>query len=204
MTPMRRGPLGVEQLNEILQRYINPPSPRKGEIEAGGRVFREGDKVMQIRNDYQAEWTVRGQYGIAGQSGQGVFNGDMGKITMADSASGTVEVTFDEARTVLYSSGQLEDLELAYAVTIHKSQGSEYPAVVIPLLAGPAMLMTRNLLYTAVTRARRCVVLVGSKETFHGMEQNEREQLRYTALADRIREIRGIMQKSEDSLNPPT
>lgn len=204
LTPMRRGPLGVEQLNEILQRYINPPSPRKGEIEAGGRVFREGDKVMQIRNDYQAEWTVRGQYGIAGQSGQGVFNGDMGKITMADSASGTVEVMFDEARTVLYSSGQLEDLELAYAVTIHKSQGSEYPAVVIPLLSGPAMLMTRNLLYTAVTRARRCVVLVGSKETFHGMEQNEREQLRYTALADRIREIRGIMQKSEDSLNPPT
>jgi exodeoxyribonuclease V alpha subunit len=200
LTPMRRGPLGVEQLNTILQRYINPPSPGKGEIEAAGHLFREGDKVMQIRNDYQAEWTVRGKYGIAAQSGCGVFNGDMGRITMIDSASGTIEVTFDEARTVLYSGGQLEDLELAYAVTIHKSQGSEYPAVVIPLLSGPAMLMTRNLLYTAVTRARKCVVIVGSKQTFHDMEQNEREQLRYTALADRIGEIRGIQEEQAQVL----
>jgi exodeoxyribonuclease V alpha subunit len=200
LTPMRRGPLGVEQLNGILQRYLNPPSRRKGEIESAGRLFREGDKVMQIRNDYQAEWTVRGKYGIASQSGTGVFNGDMGRITMIDSESGTVEVTFDEARTVLYSGEHLEDLELAYAVTIHKSQGSEYPAVVIPLLSGPSMLMTRNLLYTAVTRARKCVVLVGSKQMFRAMERNEKEQLRYTALADRIREIRGIQEEQAQSL----
>lgn len=198
LTPMRRGPLGVEQLNMILQRYLNPPSGNKEEYETARGLFREGDKVMQVRNDYQAEWVVRGKYGIASQSGTGVFNGDIGKITMIDPPSRTMEVTFDEARVVTYSFDQIDDLELAYAVTIHKSQGSEYPAVVIPLLSGPPMLMTRNLLYTAVTRARKCVVLVGSKKTFREMEQNETEQLRYTALADRIREIRRIREEEPE------
>lgn len=200
LTPTRKGPLGVERLNEILQRYLNPPSDRKEEYESAYGLFREGDKVMQVRNDYQAEWVVRGQHGIAAQSGTGVFNGDMGIISRIDLPSSTLEVVYDGVKTVLYSFEQLEDLELAYAVTIHKSQGSEYPAVVIPLLTGPRMLMTRNLLYTAVTRAKKCVVIVGSKETFRSMEANTSEQRRYTALADRIGEI---LRYSEEDWEPP-
>jgi exodeoxyribonuclease V alpha subunit len=192
LTPMRKGPLGVVTLNTILQRYLNPPSGRKQEFETASGLFREGDKVMQIRNDYQAEWVVRGKYGIEAQTGTGVFNGDIGIITKIEPTSRTMEVTYDEVRVVTYGFEQADDLELAYAVTIHKSQGSEYPAVVIPLLSGPALLMTRNLLYTAVTRAKQCVVIIGSEKTFRAMIQNETEQLRYTGLADRIAERRAI------------
>ena len=191
LTPMRKGALGVERLNEILQRYLNPPSGDKTEKERLRGLFREGDKVMQIKNNYQIEWEARNRYGIAVDKGTGIFNGDMGVIKCIDLTAETVEVLFDEYRTVVYEFSQLDELELSYAVTIHKSQGSEYPAVVIPLLTGPHMLMNRNLLYTAVTRARSCVTLVGSKETFSRMIANASEQARHSGLMERIWEVEG-------------
>ena len=189
LTPMRKGVLGVEHLNEVLQKYLNPESPEKEEHQTARGLFREGDKVMQIKNNYQIEWEARNKYGIAIDKGTGVFNGDMGMVTRIDPQAEIMEVLFDDYRTVSYSFENLEELELAYAVTIHKSQGSEYPAVVIPLLTGPRMLMNRNLLYTAVTRARSCVTLVGSKDTFSMMIANVREQTRYSGLEERIREV---------------
>lgn len=189
LTPMRKGVLGVENLNSILQRFLNPPSPDKAEKETARGIFREGDKVMQIRNNYQLEWEIRGKHGIVAESGMGVFNGDLGTVREINPYSELLTVEFEEGRFVDYEFKQLEELELAYAVTIHKSQGSEYPAVIIPLLGGPRLLMTRNLLYTAVTRARRCVTLVGSDVTFQAMIDNKIEQSRYTTLALRIREF---------------
>ena len=191
LTPMRKGELGVERLNAILQQYLNPPSPTKAEKELPQGIFREGDKVMQIRNDYQMEWEIRGKYGIVGQRGMGVFNGDMGVIREIDLTAETLRVEFEEGREITYPFKQLDELELAYATTIHKAQGSEYPAVVIPLLSGPRMLMTRNLLYTAVTRARQCVVLVGDPACFRAMIANQFEAARYTTLAEQIRKIGG-------------
>ena len=189
LTPMRKGLLGVERLNSILQQYLNPPEREKKEKEHGQGVFREGDKVMQIKNNYQLEWEIRGNYGIPVEKGVGVFNGDTGIIREINSFAEMMTVEFDEKRFVEYSFKQLDELELAYAITIHKAQGSEYPAVVIPLLQGPRMLMNRNLLYTAVTRARKCVTLVGDEKTFYDMENNRMEQDRYTALDVRIKEI---------------
>ncbi len=191
LTPMRKGALGVENLNAILQRYLNPPADDKKEREFSGSLFREGDKVMQIRNNYQLEWEARNNYGIAIEKGTGIFNGDMGIVQKIDFPAEQVEVLFDDYRTVTYGFQQMEELELAYALTIHKAQGSEYPAVVIPLLSGPRMLMNRNLLYTAVTRARACVTVVGSDETFHQMIENAHEQTRYSGLQFRIREVEG-------------
>ncbi|MCQ2508948.1 MAG: ATP-dependent RecD-like DNA helicase [Lachnospiraceae bacterium] len=188
LAPMRKGPLGVENLNVILQKYLNPSSPDKAEKEFGTGLFREGDKVMQIKNDYQLEWEIKGAYGIAVQRGMGVFNGDLGKIISINSFNEIVTVEYEEGKQVEYSFKQLDELELAYATTIHKAQGSEYPAVVIPLLGGPKMLMTRNLLYTAVTRARKCVTLMGSSAVFQAMIDNQTEEQRYTSLAKRIRE----------------
>lgn len=187
LTPMRKGALGVEQLNEILQEYLNPREEGKEEKEGKRGLFREGDKVMQIRNDYQLEWEVRNRYGIAVDRGMGIFNGDMGIIRQINHFAENMQVEFDEGRMVTYDFKQLEELELAYAITIHKSQGSEYPAVVIPLLGGPRMLMNRNLLYTAVTRARSCVTLVGSAASFENMVNNESEQKRYSGLSETIR-----------------
>ncbi|MCI9304992.1 MAG: ATP-dependent RecD-like DNA helicase [Lachnospiraceae bacterium] len=186
LTPMRKGALGVENLNQVLQRYLNPPSADKEEKEHGKGLFRTGDKVMQIRNNYQLEWEVRNRFGIAVDRGLGVFNGDMGMIRSINSFAEELTVEFDEGRMVSYPFKQLDELELAYAITVHKSQGSEYPAVVIPLLAGPRPLMNRNLLYTAVTRARSCVTLVGSAEVFQMMVENETEQKRYTGLSEII------------------
>lgn len=188
LTPMRKGLLGVERLNQILQRYLNPPEPSKKEKEYGQGLFREGDKVMQIRNNYQLEWEIRGRYEIPVDKGVGVFNGDTGILKTINEFSETAEVEFEDGRCAEYSYKQLEELELAYAVTIHKSQGSEYPAVVIPLLSGPRMLLNRNLLYTAVTRARRCVTIVGSEETFREMIKNEKQQRRYSSLDIRLKE----------------
>ena len=188
LTPMRKGLLGVERLNGILQQYLNPPEKEKKEKEHGNGLFREGDKVMQIKNNYQIEWEVRGLYGIPVEKGVGVFNGDTGILREINTFAETVTVEFDERRFVEYSFKQLDELELAYAITIHKAQGSEYPAVIIPLLGGPKMLMNRNLLYTAVTRARRCVTLVGDEKTFEEMEKNRMEQSRYTTLDLRIKE----------------
>ena len=189
MTPMRKGALGVERLNQILQNYLNPPDPSKKEKESGGIIYRTGDKVMQIKNNYQMEWEIRSKYGIPTDKGAGVFNGDMGIIREINEYAENLTVEFDEGKMVEYSFKQLEELELAYAITIHKSQGSEYPAVIIPMYSGPRMLMTRNLIYTAVTRARSCVCLVGRPDAFYTMADNSMEQKRYCGLKTRIEEI---------------
>lgn len=189
LTPMRKGLLGVDRLNTVLQQYLNPPSPKKAEKERGEMIFREGDKVMQIKNNYQIEWEIKNRYGIAIERGMGIFNGDMGVIRSIREITELMTIEFDEGRIVEYPFKMMEELELAYAVTIHKSQGSEYPAVVIPLLNGPKMLMNRNLLYTAVTRAKKCVTLVGDERTFAYMAENMNEQKRYSGLKDRILEL---------------
>ena len=189
MTPMRKGLLGVERLNQILQQYLNPPSPEKSEREYADRLFREGDKVMQIKNNYQLEWKIQTKYGLTVDKGQGVFNGDMGVVREINTYEETITVEYDEHRQVVYPYSMMDELELAYAITVHKSQGSEYPAVVIPLLQGPRQLYHRNLLYTAVTRAKKCVTLVGSEAVFQEMIRNNQDQKRNTSLAERIREF---------------
>ena len=189
MTPTRKGLLGVERLNLILQKYLNPAEPGKEETEIGGRVFRVGDKVMQIKNNYQLEWEVKTKYGLVVDQGQGIFNGDMGIVTEINTYDETLEVEYDEHRKVKYPFEMAEELELAYAITVHKSQGSEYPAVIIPLLQGPRLLYNRNLLYTAVTRAKKCLTIVGSEQVFQEMIRNKSEQNRYTSLAERICEF---------------
>lgn len=199
LTPMRKGLLGVERLNQILQRYLNPPDEKKKEKEIGQRLFREGDKVMQVKNNYQLEWEILGRYKIPVDKGVGVFNGDTGIMTEINEFAETATVEFEDGRQAEYSFKQLEELELAYAVTIHKSQGSEYPAVILPILSGPRMLMNRNLLYTAVTRARKCVTVVGSETTFAEMIRNEKQQQRYSSLDRRIRELDESEQKESAS-----
>ncbi len=189
LTPMRKGLLGVERLNKILQQYLNPPDKSKNEWEYGDHLFREGDKVMQIKNNYQLEWEVKTRYGMMVDKGLGIFNGDMGIIKTINKYEEIITVEYDEHRLVEYPYALHEELELAYAITVHKSQGSEYPAVIIPLLRGPRQLFYRNLLYTAVTRAKACVTLVGSDTVFQEMIQNTREQERNTSLAERIREL---------------
>lgn len=189
LTPMRKGSLGCETLNGILQRYLNPADPHKKEHSYGNTVFREGDKVMQIKNNYQLEWEIVGRYNIPIDKGMGVFNGDMGRVLEINETMSTLLVEFDDGRRVNYPFSGLEELELSYAITIHKSQGSEYPAVILPLLGGPRMLFNRNLLYTGITRARNCVTILGSSETVRNMIDNVSENRRYTALESRIREI---------------
>ena len=189
MTPMRKGALGVEALNKQLQEKFNPPAPNKQEKESGGTIFRVGDKVMQIKNNYQIEWEIVGRYNIPIDKGMGVFNGDMGRVKEINDTMSTLLVEFDDGRRVNYPFSALEELELSYAITIHKSQGSEYPAVILPLLGGPRMLFNRNLLYTGITRARNCVTILGSSETVRNMIENVSENRRYTGLEQRIREI---------------
>lgn len=189
MTPTRKGLLGVERLNLILQKYLNPAEPGKEEKEIGGRIFRVGDKVMQIRNNYQLEWEIRTKYGLVVDKGLGIFNGDMGIVTEINHYDETLEVEYDEHRKVKYPFDLAEELEHAYAITVHKSQGSEYPAVIIPLLQGPRLLYNRNLLYTAVTRTKKCLTIVGSEQVFQEMIRNKSEQNRYTSLAERICEF---------------
>lgn len=188
LTPMRKGMLGVEVLNGILQRYLNPPSAQKNEYQAGDTLFREHDKVMQIKNNYQLEWEVVSRYGIPIDKGTGIFNGDIGMIIQINEYAHEVVVEYDEHRRVTYQYAQLDEIELAYAVTIHKSQGSEYPAVIMPLLSGPKMLFNRNLLYTGVTRAKNCVTILGSRKTVQEMIDNNYQNRRYTGLTDRILE----------------
>ena len=190
LTPMRKGDLGVEHLNEVLQSFINPPAMDKKERKHGNTLFREGDKVMQIVNNYKLRWEIRTQGHIVIEMGEGIFNGDCGIIQSINEFAEEMEVLFDENRLVSYKFSELDELELAYAITIHKSQGSEYPAVVIPLLSGPRMLLTRNLLYTAVTRAKKCVTIVGSRDTVVEMIHNSNEKKRYASLRERIEEMR--------------
>lgn len=189
LTPMRKGQLGVETLNGILQRYLNPASEDKKECTAGETVFREHDKVMQTKNNYQLEWEVVSKYGIPVDKGTGIFNGDIGIIQQINEYAHEIVVEYDEHRRVTYPYAQLDEIELAYAVTIHKSQGSEYPAVVMPILSGPRMLFNRNLLYTGVTRAKNCVTILGSSRSIQEMIDNDHQNRRYTGLADRIREL---------------
>ena len=189
LTPSRKGELGVENLNKILQQYINPPAPNKREKQWGEMIFRENDKVMQIKNDYQMEWKIVTKKGLTIKEGSGVFNGDCGIIREINEFAGTVTVEFDEGKIVEYTGATLEELELAYAITIHKSQGSEYPAVIIPLLNAPRPLLNRNLMYTAVTRARKCVTIVGSENSVNEMIQNESEMKRNSGLVDSIIEM---------------
>lgn len=186
LTPMKKGDLGVHALNNVLQTYLNPGDDSKKEQIFGDRVFREGDKVMQIKNNYNIEWECIGLHNLVIERGKGVFNGDLGVIKRIDKMSGCISVEFDDSRLVSYSFKEADELELAYAVTIHKSQGSEYPAVVLPLVGGPKPLMNRNLLYTAVTRAKRLVVIVGDKETVNEMIANKDQSERYTGLREQI------------------
>ena len=188
LTPTRKGLLGVERLNQVLQMYLNPEDPSKREKEYNGTIFREGDKVMQIKNNYQLEWEIRSKYGLCIDKGTGVFNGDTGIIEEINYFAETMTVSFDEGKMVEYSFKLLDELELAYAITIHKSQGSEYPAVVIPLFQGPRMLLNRNLIYTAVTRAKKCVTIVGDDEVFQTMVHNNSQLKRYSGLLDRLAE----------------
>ncbi|MGB4657665.1 MAG: ATP-dependent RecD-like DNA helicase [Mobilitalea sp.] len=189
LTPMRKGELGVERLNQILQKALNVPSKDKKEKEYHDTIFREGDKVMQIKNNYQIAWEVRSKYGIPTSAGTGVFNGDAGVIKEINLFSERVMVEYEDNRIVEYNFNQLDELELAYAVTIHKSQGSEYPAVILPILDGPKLLFNRNLLYTAVTRAKSCVMIVGSDSMLQFMIDNKNEQNRYSGLCTRIKEL---------------
>ena len=200
LTPMRKGPLGVNRLNEVLQSVLNPPAKNKREVQRQDVIFREGDKVMQTRNNYQIEWEIRGNYGLKIDSGTGVFNGDAGIIQNIDNDAEIVTVCFDEEKLVEYPFSELDDLEPAYAVTVHKSQGSEYPAVILPLLSGPSGLFSRNLLYTAVTRARDCVMILGSRQTVASMTANVRENRRYTGLKERIHEVFGVTDAGDGSL----
>ena len=192
LTPMKKGALGVWELNRILQECINPPSDKKVELEYGENIFRVGDKVMQTKNNYDMEWDIMSTYGISAQRGKGVFNGDIGIIDHINKPSRLIKITFDDGREAEYSYETLEELELAYAITIHKSQGSEYPVVIMPLLGGPRSLLYRNLLYTGVTRAKDCVVILGSENTVKEMIRCENENRRYTGLAARIGEVEGI------------
>ncbi len=189
LTPMRKGELGVDRLNQVLQKALNPPSREKNEKEYHNTIYREGDKVMQIKNNYQISWEVRSEHGVTSQSGTGIFNGDTGVIKEINLFSEGLLVEFDDNRLVEYGFGQLDELELAYAITIHKSQGSEYPAVILPILDGPRLLFNRNILYTAVTRAKKCVMIIGSDTMIQHMVDNKSEQSRYSGLCNRIIEL---------------
>lgn len=189
MSPMRKGLLGVERLNVILQENLNPPSPQKKEKLFGESLFREGDKVMQIKNNYQAEWEIYSDRGIAIDKGVGIYNGDIGRVIEINLFAEYILVEFDDKKRVEYDFSNAGELELAYAITIHKSQGSEYPGIIIPIYTGPRMLMTRNLIYTAITRAKSLVTLVGMPDMFYSMVGNTMEMKRYSSLDERIREI---------------
>ncbi len=191
LTPMRKGALGCIELNKFLQESLNPPSPAKREHISGDFIYREGDKVMQIKNNYKLEWNIYGRFGIEIASGLGVFNGDTGRILEINDSAQTVKVEFDDKRIVEYPFNLLDELEMAYAITIHKSQGSEYPAVIIPLLDVPEIMRYRNLLYTGITRGKKCVVLMGSSEIVREMIDNSSGRSRYTSLKERILEIGG-------------
>jgi exodeoxyribonuclease V alpha subunit len=189
LTPMRKGELGCLEMNRYMQSVLNPESPDKAECLSGENRFREGDKVMQTKNDYHLEWEILGKYGDVIDKGEGVFNGDIGVIKQINESGNFMKVEFDDRRLVTYPLGALEDLELAYAITIHKAQGSEYPAVILPLLDPPRMLRYRNLLYTGITRAKSCVVILGSSDTVRGMISEQGERRRYSSLKERILEL---------------
>ena len=183
LTPVRKGLLGSINLNKELQRVLNPPSEGRAERNFGDRIFREGDKVMQIKNNYQLEWKRLEDF----SSGQGIFNGDIGYIHTIDKEFNEITVVYDDNRYVKYDFSQLDEIELAYAVTVHKSQGSEFPIVIMPVSWFPPVLATRNLLYTAVTRGKKAVILVGSEGKMRAMVDNNRITERYSGLSVRLK-----------------
>ena len=189
LTPMRKGPLGVTSLNRILQEYLNPPDIKKCEYQSGENLYREGDKVMQIKNNYNIEWEVLSKYNIPIDTGTGIYNGDSGIVKEINEKNQTMIVEYDENRRVTYFFSQLDEIELAYAITIHKAQGSEYPAVIMPLHSGPRLLFNRNLLYTGVTRARRLVAILGQRDTITEMVENASPTSRFSSLCERILEV---------------
>ncbi len=189
LTPMRKYDLGVENLNKRLQVVMNQARKGVHEKEKNDVIFREGDKVMQIKNNYRLEWKIYGGKGYIKEEGMGVFNGDMGTVKLINDFDEELTVLFDDGREAVYSYGSLDELEHAFAITIHKSQGSEYPAIIIPLFDGPRKLLSRNLLYTAITRAKRLVVIVGNLNLVNQMINNVEEQKRFTTFALRLREM---------------
>ena len=191
LAPSRKGECGVNSLNLRLQEVLNPPAPDKPQFIWGETVFRLGDKVIQTRNDYRLPWYRKTDTGY--EEGAGVFNGDVGFIIDVDPEDHTLTVRFDEDREVTYESGDLEDLEQAYCLSVHKAQGSEFPVIVMPVTPGPPMLLTRNLLYTALTRARSLVVLVGTEQVIRRMVENDHVVRRYTTLAMRLIESRELV-----------
>ncbi len=193
LTPMRKGDIGAAGLNKTLQKALNPPSDGKKEYETSSCTFREGDKVMQIKNNYNISWKIENRLGKVIDDGTGIYNGDMGIIKSINKQAETITVLFDDMRQAVYEFTALDELELAYAVTIHKSQGSEYPVVIIPIHSGPPMLMSRNLLYTAVTRAKKFVIIVGLKSSVNRMVANDREVSRYSGFAYRLETLYDFM-----------
>ena len=180
LAPLKAGVCGIENLNKVLQERINPPSSGKRQVEFGRTIFREGDKVMQMSNNYDLEWKKHGRY--ANETGKGVFNGDIGIVSTIDPNTSEVVVEFEDGRICLYTRPDLIDLSLSYAITIHKSQGSEFDTVIIPAIAGPSIILTRNLIYTAVTRAKKMVVIVGEKLYLKRMVSNKYTATRFTLL----------------------
>ena len=191
LVPMKTGPLGVIELNQLLQNVCNPPSPYKTEHTAGNTLFREGDKIMQVRNNYKVEWRRKYNNGSFEES-SGVFNGDLGTILRIDPHERIAVIAFDDGRIAEYAFAQFEEIDLAYCITIHKSQGSEFQTVLLPLAGGPIPLLTRNLLYTAVTRAKRMVYGIGRSETIARMVKNARRNERNTGLKERLIEYAAL------------
>lgn len=189
LTPMKKGTLGVENLNRILQEALNPPELGKPEHNFGSLLLRQGDKIMQIKNDYKVEWQKPGPDGAL-QEGAGAFNGDLGTLFRLDNLNRVLHVLFDDGRLAMYDFTQAEELDLAYCISIHKSQGSEFPTVLLPLAGGPPMLLNRNLLYTAVTRAKKLVYCLGRRDTIARMVRTVQSRRRFTALAVRLQEAR--------------
>ena len=197
---MKKGECGVQALNIRLQEALNPPAPGKPSITYGETIFRVGDKVMQTRNDYDMEW--RRRVNLGWEDGKGVFNGDVGFVTAVDTENHALTVRFDDEKDAEYTGQQLEDLDLAYCLSVHKSQGSEFPVVILPVVYGPMMLLTRNLFYTALTRARKLVVLVGREEIIRQMVENDHIMKRYTTLSDRLRQVATMLPKVDVFGNP--